>query len=80
MYGLNGRSHAQLRSQNDRSYEPSLITSIPRGRIVYHIKTRHFILYADRRLQQEDTIASIADKFGLVPGSFIVRSDAHYRS
>lgn len=54
--------------------------TFPRGRIVYHIKTRRFILYADRRLQREHTIARIADKFGIAPGTFIVRSDAHYRS
>lgn len=52
----------------------------PRGRIVYNIKTRQFILYADRRLQQEHAISSITGKFGLAPGTFVVRSDAHYRS
>lgn len=40
---------------------------VPRGRIVYEIKSGRFIVYADRRLQQERTIASIADKFGLAP-------------
>lgn len=59
----------------DREYE-----DFPRGRIVYHVQTRRFILYADRRLQQEHTIANIANKFGLAPGTFVVRSDAHYRS
>jgi hypothetical protein len=58
-----------------REYE-----DFPRGRIVYHIKTGRFILYADRRLQQEHTIANIADKFGLASCTFVVRSDAHYRS
>ena len=58
-----------------REYE-----DFPRGRIVYQIKTDRFILYADRRLQQKHTIANIADKFGLAPGTFVVRSDAHYRS
>lgn len=58
-----------------REYE-----DFPRGRIVYQIKTDRFILYADQRLQQKHTIANIADKFGLAPGAFVVRSDAHYRS
>jgi hypothetical protein len=58
-----------------REYE-----DFPRGRIVYQIKTDRFILYADRRLQQEHTIANIAEKFGLAPGTFVVRSDAHYRT
>lgn len=52
----------------------------PRGRIVYHTKDRLFIVYADRRLQQNPTITAIAEKFGLMPGSFIVRADEHYRS
>jgi hypothetical protein len=64
-----------LRTIAEHEYE-----TFPRGRIVYHVKTRRFILYADRRLQQQDTMASIADKFGLATGSFVVRSDAHYRS
>jgi len=64
-----------LKAISEHEYE-----AFPRGRIVYHIKTGGFILYADRRLQQEHTIARIADKFGLTPGTFVVRSDAHYRS
>ena len=36
----------------------------PRVRIVYEIKSGRFIVYADRRLRQELTIASIAKKFG----------------
>jgi hypothetical protein len=47
----------------------------PRGRIVYHTKDRQFVLYADRRLQQDRTIVAIAEQFDLSPGSFIVRSD-----
>lgn len=52
----------------------------PRGRIVYNIETDEFILYADRRLQQKQTIPNIADKFELAQRTFVVRSDAHYRS
>jgi hypothetical protein len=59
----------------DHEYE-----HFPRGRIVYHTKHRQFILYADRRLQQDPTIAAIAGKFGLMNGTFMVRSDEHYRS
>ena len=54
--------------------------TFPRGRIVYHSKDRRFILYADRRLQQDHTIAVIAEKFDLPAGTFDVRSDEHYRS
>jgi hypothetical protein len=31
----------------------------PRGRIVYHVKTRQFIIYADRRLQRPDAMSDI---------------------
>jgi hypothetical protein len=52
----------------------------PRGRIVFQIKSRQFIVYADRRLQHPDVLTEIADLFALDPGTFVVRSDAHYRT
>lgn len=64
-----------LQAIADHEYE-----FFPRGRIVYNIGTNGFILYADRRLQQEATIARIASEFGLAAGTFVVRSDKHYRS
>jgi hypothetical protein len=51
----------------------------PRGRIVYHVKARQFIIYADRRLQRS-AVADIATLFTIAPGTFVVRSDAHYRT
>ena len=64
-----------LQAIADHEYE-----FFPRGRIVYNTGTGRFILYADRRLQQEATIARIASEFGLAAGTFTVRSDEHYRS
>jgi hypothetical protein len=52
----------------------------PRGRIVYHLKACQFIIYADRRLQRPDVVAEIATLFAIAPGTFVVRSDAHYRT
>jgi hypothetical protein len=52
----------------------------PRGRIVYRIKTGQFIVYADRFLQEPELLTEIASRFALVPGTFVVRSDAHYRT
>lgn len=43
----------------DHEYE-----DFPRGRIVYEIRSGRFIVYADRRLQQEATMADIANEFG----------------
>ena len=70
-----GTSRFILRAIADHEYE-----FFPRGRIVYSIGTGDFTLYADRRLQQDDTIARIATEFGLTAGTFTVHSDAHYRS
>jgi hypothetical protein len=64
-----------LRAIVDHEYE-----NFPRGRIVHDIKTGRFVVYADRRLQQGPVIASIAERFGLTPATYVVRSDAHYRS
>lgn len=64
-----------LQAIADHEYE-----FFPRGRIVYNIGTGSFVLYADRRLQHDATIARIASEFGLAAGTFVVRSDAHYRS
>jgi hypothetical protein len=57
------------------STDPSIVSALiheyeefPRGRLVYHTIDRQFILYADRRLHQDRTIAAIAHEFGLEPG------------
>jgi len=50
----------------------------PRGRIVYHVKARQFIIYADRRLQRPDVLTDIVSLFDISQGTFVVRSDAHY--
>ena len=52
----------------------------PRGRIVFQIKSGQFIVYADRRLQRSNVVADIATLFAIAPGTFVVRSDAHYRT
>jgi len=51
----------------------------PRGRIVYEILSRRFVLYADRRLQKPEIIDALKMAFGLSEAEFAVRSDAHYR-
>jgi hypothetical protein len=51
----------------------------PRGRIVYEILARRFVIYADRRLQASDTIDAIRAVFGLGDAEVIVKSDLHYR-
>jgi hypothetical protein len=52
----------------------------PRGRIVYRMPDRRFILYADRRLQKPATLDRIASAFALPAGSYEVASDPHYRT
>ena len=51
----------------------------PRGRIVYEVPPRRFVLYADRRLQLPAIIAALKTAFGLDAAQVIVRSDSHYR-
>jgi len=51
----------------------------PRGRIVYEVVLRRFVLYADRRLQKPEIIAALKGAFGLGGSEVVVRSDAHYR-
>ena len=51
----------------------------PRGRIVYEIVPRRFVLYADRRLQKPEIIAALKRAFGLGDAAVVVRSDPHYR-
>jgi hypothetical protein len=52
----------------------------PRGRVVYHVPTERFILYADRQLQQPETLNLIIHRFGLPQDRYEVRSDRHYVS
>lgn len=52
----------------------------PRGRIVHHLPSRSFILYADRRLHSAPVIDSITEAFALAPNNFVVRGDPHYRT
>ena len=51
----------------------------PRGRIVYEVVLRRFVLYADRRLQKPEIIAALKGAFGLSDAEVVVRSDPHYR-
>jgi hypothetical protein len=51
----------------------------PRGRIVYEVPARRFVLYADRRLQKPEVINALKTAFGLNEAKVIVRSDSHYR-
>jgi hypothetical protein len=52
----------------------------PRGRVVFHVPTKRFILYADRKLQAARTVALVLERFGLPKNRVDVRSDAHYVS
>lgn len=51
----------------------------PRGRVVYEVVPRRFVLYADRRLQKPVIIATLKEAFGLSDAAVVIRSDAHYR-
>lgn len=72
--GLKARGAAELA---DYEYE-----DFPRGRVVYWPKpvegTKHFVIYADRRLQNDGFISQVAADFGIPPGMYAIRSDPHY--
>lgn len=51
----------------------------PRGRIIYQIDQRRFVIYADRRLQHLEFVAAIRRSFGLEDAEVRIRSDLHYR-
>lgn len=52
----------------------------PRGRVVFHIPSGKFTIYADRKLWRPATMSRIVHAFGLDNESFEVRPDAHYVS
>ena len=51
----------------------------PRGRIIYKSPARRFVIYADRRLQTSDTVATLKAAFRLAGSEAVVKSDLHYR-
>ena len=50
----------------------------PRGRVVFHSASKTFIIYADRRLQREETVSRLVEVFGIALCAYEVRSDSHY--
>jgi hypothetical protein len=52
----------------------------PRGRVVFRVPTRRFILYADRKLQTTAMVKEIVKRFGLPADRVEVRGDEHYVS
>lgn len=59
----------------DNEYE-----NVPRGRIVYHVNSRVFVIYADRKLQKPSIVTKIAEAFGISDQPYVIRSDQHYRT
>jgi hypothetical protein len=51
----------------------------PRGRIVYEMPSKRFVLYTDRRLQKPEVIDALKRAFGLHHAELKVMSDSHYR-
>ena len=52
----------------------------PRGRVVFHLPTGRFTLYADKKLQRRPIIGEILRRFSLPADRTDIRSDAHYVS
>lgn len=52
----------------------------PRGRVVYDLTDRLFVLYVDPRLRGRKLIVRLVDRFGLSGQTIVVRLDSHYRA
>lgn len=52
----------------------------PRGRVVFHVATKKFIVYADRKLWQRSMLNLILVRFGVPDDEFSLRGDPHYVS
>jgi hypothetical protein len=52
----------------------------PRGRVVFNLKTKQFIVYADRCIRAKpDAMRKIFRDFSLPTDSAVITSDGHYR-
>jgi hypothetical protein len=52
----------------------------PRGRVVYHVPSCRFILYADRKLRTTTMVKRIVERFALPADRVDMRKDEHYVS
>jgi len=52
----------------------------PRGRVVLHVPSNRFVVYADRKLQNPRMGQQIMQRFSLPPGRTEFRADGHYVS
>ncbi len=52
--------------------------AFPRGRVVFHVPTGVFWIYADRRLQRAMDIGQVKAGLGLTDQTCLVKSDSHY--
>ena len=52
----------------------------PRGRVVYHCRTKRFTVYADPALQSNAVVALLIQAFRLPRSECDIKSDAHYQS
>jgi hypothetical protein len=52
----------------------------PRGRVVFHVPTSRFVVYADRKLRKPTKVESILRRFSLPADRTAIRGDSHYVS
>ncbi len=51
---------------------------IPRGRVLYHLSKRRFLVYLDKTLMNKKDKNAIANYFGFTPQQADWKSDLHY--
>jgi hypothetical protein len=52
----------------------------PRGRVVFHVLSNRFVIYADRKLRNPKIVQQIMQRFSLPSDRTDVRGDSHYVS
>ena len=50
----------------------------PRGRVIYSLNSKHFVIFADKRLQKRNFIEQLVAAFEIPNEKYVVRSDPHY--
>ena len=50
----------------------------PRGRVMYSIKRKIFIIYIDRDLDKDDIKQMILETYGLINEKVVFKRDSHY--
>jgi hypothetical protein len=72
-------SHAALWETKLKNDQPYDFDYFPRGRVVYHMKSKRHTVYIDRDLNKPEILAKIIAFFKITAGQYTVKYDEHYQ-